>query len=113
MRGEKWPSVVPSLFRLEIAPFGIAIESAIGAQRFEVAHDLASVAAADGAHQLLEKLWPIGERGLDRGEALALVTRRRWHAQFEPGCGADRPGQVKARLGADAAAHQRRIDRDG
>src|SRR5262245_57841666 len=46
------------------------------AQLLQRAHHLAPVAARACGHQRLEGLRPVGERCLDRGEALAFEARR-------------------------------------
>src|SRR5215467_14220032 len=90
-----------SLSRLDqIAPVAITVERDLCAQRLELAHDLAAVAAAHRAHQLLEEFRPIGERSLDRREALAVKSRRLRHLHLQASGGANRPGQVEARFGA-------------
>src|SRR5262249_37445392 len=105
--------ILPKLAALileEITPIIVAVERGLCAQCFKLAHDLTAVAAADRAHQVLEELRAVGERSRDRREALAGITRRLRHPHLELRRRADRPGQVEAGLGADAAAHQRRIN---
>src|SRR5215467_7325204 len=90
-----------SLSRLDqIAPVGIAVERDLCAQRLELAHDLAAVAAAHCAHQLLEELGSVRERGLDRWETLAAKSWRLRHLHFQASGGTHRPSQVEACLGA-------------
>src|SRR6202030_4315170 len=59
----------------EIASVAIAIQVHAGPQGFEFAYDFAAVAASHRGHELLEIFRPIGKRGRNRGEALALETR--------------------------------------
>src|SRR5215467_15381661 len=95
----------------EITPIGIAVERDLCAQRLELAYDLAAVAAAHCAHQLLEEFRPVRECGLDRWETLAAKSRRLRHLHFQASGGSHWPSQVEACLGAHPAAHQGRVDR--
>src|SRR3979490_2842348 len=61
----------------EIASFGVALERGFGTQHLQLAHDLAAVAAARRAHQLLEGLGALGRRRRERCKAFAGETRRR------------------------------------
>src|SRR3954463_5182516 len=99
---------VTALFGLdEIASLAVPIEAFLP-QCVERAHDLAPVAAAHRRHQFLEELWPVRERGRDRREARALKPRR-----FDPGAGAERPGQVEAGLRTGTRARERGVERQG
>src|SRR3979411_1944916 len=95
----------------QIAPFRVAVEMHLVAQGLECAHHLATIPTAHGGHQLLEELRPVPQRRLDRREAPALEARRLRNAGFQPVGGAERPGEVVARLGADTGARERWIER--
>src|ERR1700678_1533736 len=88
----------------QISPVAVAVEGRAAQQGFKLTHDLAAVAASHRGHKLLEIFRPVSERGRDRGEALAFEARRLWHTGFEAIAGAERPGEVEARLGADPVA---------
>src|SRR3954453_8007460 len=104
---------VTALFGLdEIASLAVPIEAFLP-QRVERAHDLAPVAAAHRRHEFLEELWPVRERGRHRREARALKPRRLRHAGFDPGAGAERPGQVEAGLCTGTRARERGVERQG
>src|SRR6195256_6775487 len=114
-------SIVPPEFLLrdlcawrlpdQIAPFWVAVEIHLVAQGLECAHHLATIPTAHSRHQLLEEFRPVPQRRLDRGEAPALEARRLRNAGFQPVAGAERPGEVVARLGADPPAGERGIER--
>src|SRR5258707_15265803 len=72
------PGVNGRLFGFdEIAAFTVPLQHVLRAQPFEHAHDLASVAAADCRHQLLEGFRPLRQRRIERRKALARKARRR------------------------------------
>src|SRR5262245_43853565 len=96
----------------KVTPIGVAIECSFVAERIECAHDFAAIAAADGAHEVFEGFRPILKSGLDRVKATALEARRLRYPHFETRGRAHGPSQVESGLGADAAAHERRVDRN-
>src|SRR5215831_21397718 len=55
----------------EVAPVLVAIQRNTGPQGFELAHDLAAIAASDSGHELLEMFRSVVERRPDRGETPA------------------------------------------
>src|SRR5689334_23291807 len=69
------PTTSPCL-RERIAAVLFPCQASGGAQPFQCDHDLAPVAARERRHQRLEGLGTVGERGLDRGEALPSEPRR-------------------------------------
>ena len=85
-----------------IASFRIALEASTGAQLLELTHDLAAIAGTERAHQLDEKLRPIGERRRQAAVALAVVVRRRRQAAFDALALAEgeRYGSLRAALAA-------------
>src|SRR4051812_24456935 len=94
-----------------IASLRIALEAARGAQRIELAHDLASVAAAARAHQLDEEFRAVGERRLERVEAPALVARRLGGAAIEALPVAEGQREIEARLRRNGSRAQRWVER--
>src|ERR1700674_3751672 len=83
----------------EIAPFGVTLEAG-AAQIVERAHDLAPIAAAHGAHQILKEFRPVRQGGPDRGKTLARKARRLGHPGLEPRIRPERPGKIEACLAA-------------
>src|SRR5438094_1957696 len=98
-------SISCALRPIHITPFRVALQTAGLAQRLELAHDLAPVAAAARTHQLDEELRPIGERRLERLEAPTLVARRRRRPRIHSRL----QGQIEARLRAGTRAAERGI----
>src|SRR5438105_5877282 len=94
----------------KITPLFVSCQPFRRAQAFQLTHDLATVAAGARGHQLAEELRPVGKRGLQRVEALAVEARRLRHAVLELAL-AQRQGEIEAGLRARARAVQGRIER--
>src|SRR5216684_3757381 len=102
-------SISCALRPMDITPFRVTLQASALAQAFELAHDLAPVAAAARAHQLDKELRSVGERRLERFEAPPLEARRDRQPRIHSGL----QRQIKAGLRAGAARSERRVERHG
>src|SRR5262249_44984370 len=81
------------------------------AQLLQCEHDFAPVAARDRRHQRLEGLRPVGERRLDRCEALSLEAGRLGEGRVDAARLAPGERQVESGLRAGLRSAQRGIER--